>query len=230
MKKIKLISLLSLPIIVTPIATTSCATINRQYNFNQSSNYVGDPLPGDDKFDNMNYDNQVKYIQNYNNKVTYVVNDFVCWIKKQIKTYFFTEEDQYIDQYTGSITVNAQSANSNKFNVSLMIDFGQPINIILHDWIYHFENQEAVEGHENWFKIPYVQYFNLTFTQPTLLINEIARENSTNYITYASNDNSQFSLSFKDNKIVPTVYSCSDIVKSIKLNTYTYQYWSFKNK
>ena len=230
MKKIKLLPLLSMTLVVVAFTTSSCADITQQFNFTQDSGYKTEALSGNNEFDSLDHASQLNYIQNYNNNVNYVINDFVCWIRQQITSHFFTSTgEQYIDQYTGSITVSAQSANANKFNVSLMINFGQVQDIVLKSW-YNFAGQQEVPEQATWHKIPSVQYFNLTFTQPTLSIKQISRNDNINYVAYASTDeSSQFSLSFKDNKIIPTTYNCTDNVKSISLNTYTYKNWVFKN-
>ena len=228
MKKIKYLSLIFTPIIFTPLVNTSCTSITNQLNFNQSSSLIGNPEPINTTFNSYDHDHQLSFIQNFNNNVNFVINDFVNWIRTQIKEHFYNAAGtQYIDKYNGSITVNSDSSNSNKFNVSLMIDLLSTGDVVLKNW-YRFNNEQAFgDG----FKIPNVRYFNLIYTNKVLSISNISRdeEKGINYVKYSPMSGSEnFSLVFKDDKLVPTEFTCKQTISFVELNTYTYQNWSFK--
>ena len=228
MKKIKYLSLFFAPLAVTPFVTTSCSSITKQLNFNQESALLGNPEPVNTEFNNLDHNKQLEFIQKYNTNVNFVINDFTNWIRSQIRQHFFNSEGtQYIDKYNGTITVNADNSNSNKFNVSFRIDLLTTSDVILDDW-YHFEGETSVEGTK--YKIPKVRYFDLSYSNKVLSITDIKKENNINYVKYSSiSGNENFSLSFKDDKLIPTEYKCTDTISFVELNTYTYQNWTFNN-
>ena len=226
MKKNKYISLLFTSSAFIPFTTTSCASITNQLNFNQDSSLIGNPEAINTTFNNSNHNEQLSFIKNYNNKVNFVINDFVNWIRTQIRYHFFNSAGtQYIDKYNGSITVNSDNSNSNKFNVSLMIDLLSTHDVVLNDW-YHFEHEQPFgDG----FKIQSVRYFNLIYTSKVLSISDISRVDGVNYVKYSPTSGSEnFSLVFKDDKLVPTEHICTQTISFVELNTYTYQNWTFK--
>ena len=234
MKKIKFLSLLVIPSAAAPISLTSCSDVTKQFNFNQQSELLDQPLNGNPEFDALNsHQRQVDYIQSFNNKQKYVIDDFVYWFRLEVKNNVFINVDKTVSLadvgYNGQITVSRNSKNASEFNINMSIYLdNQERDIFINESWFHFAGSQKVEGHDDLLEIPDFYRFDLVYTNKTLHITDISVNNDIKYVTYTPTDGNKFILRAINKAIVPKTYECDDDLSSLTIATYTYQNWTFK--